>query len=319
VTIAVDSSTIPRRERLAYINAMARDVVPVELDFADDDPLVRGTITDLGPIRVTSIVSNAKSVERIFLRADDDVAPSLMLGMQTSGSSLLVQDGREVVVRTGDLCVYRSTAPYTLADGDGYRQAQVRMPLDRLAIPSDTLRRITATRLTPGHPVADLASAYIRRLTSSPHLFDHARSDLVANPTLELVRAVIGTHLDQAALAAEPMNTTLLLRILEFVRTHLHDPGLNAQQIASEHHISIRHLYNVLAEGGIALGDWIRSRRLEGCHEQLARPSSRAVPIAAVAHQWGFRDASNFGRHFRSAYGMSPREWRDQAASGRPA
>jgi AraC-like DNA-binding protein len=105
----------------------------------------------------------------------------------------------------------------------------------------------------------------------------------------------------------------LQLRILEYVRAHLGDQKLSAQQIAAEHHISVRHLYNVLGEGQIMLGDWIRARRLEACRDQLSRPAARQMTIAAIARQWGFVDPSNFGRLFRAEYGMTPRQWRDQA------
>ena len=35
-------------------------------------------------------------------------------------------------------------------------------------------------------------------------------------------------------------------------------------------------------------------------------------PLASIARHWGFTDPSSFARVFRAAYGMSPREWRDQ-------
>jgi AraC-like DNA-binding protein len=94
------------------------------------------------------------------------------------------------------------------------------------------------------------------------------------------------------------------------VRAHLPDPDLNAAQIAVAHHISVRHLYNVPGEGGISLGDWIRTRRLEECRDALAR-SGQFIAIGSLARRWGFRDVSSFGRSFRAAYGMSPRAWRD--------
>jgi helix-turn-helix protein len=81
----------------------------------------------------------------------------------------------------------------------------------------------------------------------------------------------------------------------------------------SGHHISVRHLYNVLAAGGISLGDWIRERRLQACRDDLADASSRDLTIAAIARRWGFRDASNFGRLFRAESGLTPREWRNTA------
>src|SRR5271168_542237 len=88
-------------------------------------------------------------------------------------------------------------------------------------------------------------------------------------------------------------------------------PDLTAARIAAKHHISVRHLYNILARSGISLGDWVRAHRLEECRHDLAKPEAKSVTIAFIAQRWGFADATNFGRAFKAAYGLSPREWRD--------
>jgi AraC-like DNA-binding protein len=184
-----------------------------------------------------------------------------------------------------------------------------------LALPYDAIRQLSAVTLGPGHPVADLAATYFRRLASRPDIFEEPGAAAVGRPTIELVRALITTHLDASALVKESSEATLLLRILEYARAHLPEPGLNAAQIAAAHHISVRHLYNVLARGGISLGDWIRARRLEGCRDELSRPGSRSATISSVARSRGFTDLSSFGRLFRAAYGLSPTEWREMSQS----
>jgi AraC-like DNA-binding protein len=35
-----------------------------------------------------------------------------------------------------------------------------------------------------------------------------------------------------------------------------------------------------------------------------------SATIASVARRWGFTDATHFGRAFKEAYRMSPRDWR---------
>jgi AraC-like DNA-binding protein len=306
----VDSSTMPADTRAEAMRAVADRIIPVELDFPEAGPVVRGTLADLGALRISSIQSNATRVERTPRLARDDLTPSLLLGLQVSGSSLVVQDGRKAVVRPGDLVVYSSTSHYVLVDAEGYRQFQLRMPLNALALPRDVVRQVTAVRLSPGHPVTDLAAVYLRRLAGRSRAFADAGADAVSQPTLDLVRAVISTHIEASSTTArESLQSTLQMRILEYARAHLGDPTLNAAQIAAEHHISVRHLYKILAAGDISLGDWIRMRRLEACRGDLGRGPSQNVTIASVAQRWGFRDASNFGRLFRTEYGVSPREW----------
>ncbi|MDT3398091.1 helix-turn-helix domain-containing protein, partial [Streptomyces sp. B1866] len=50
----------------------------------------------------------------------------------------------------------------------------------------------------------------------------------------------------------------------------------------------------------------------------LADPALRALPIHGVATRCGFTHPSDFSRAFRTAYGISPREFRAQAGSGAP-
>jgi hypothetical protein len=84
-------------------------------------------------------------------------------------------------------------------------------------------------------------SAYFRRLASRLDLFTVPGAEALSQPSIELMRAVITTHLDAAELGKDALKATLPLRILEYARAHL-----GAAQVAAAHHISERHLYNIL-------------------------------------------------------------------------
>jgi AraC-like DNA-binding protein len=71
-----------------------------------------------------------------------------------------------------------------------------------------------------------------------------------------------------------------------------------------------QRVYLALSGAGISLGDWIRAQRLEECRRELASARHQFVTIEAIAHRWGFASAPHFSRVFKSAYGVSPREWR---------
>jgi AraC-like DNA-binding protein len=232
------------------------------------------------------------------------------MGLQMTGSCVVAQHEREAILRRGDLVIYDSTTPWVISDVDGIRQHKFRIPLDRLALPADVIRRVCAVSLSPGHPITDLAATYFHRLALRPGVFDRPGGDLVSQPSIELLRAVITTHLDAVELGKEYLHATLVVRIMEYVRTHLREPGLSAGRIAAEHHISVRQLYRILADEGISLGDWIRARRLEETRKGIASTGA-GDPVFVVARRWGFTDASSFARMFRATYGMSPREWRE--------
>jgi AraC-like DNA-binding protein len=185
------------------------------------------------------------------------------------------------------------------------------LPIDRLALPHELITQSCAVTLSAEHPVADLAATYFRRLAARLDDFDLPDANAIAAPSIELVRALITTHLDAAELGKDAVHATLQLRILEYLGAHLREPDLKAAQVASEHHISVRQLYKVLPAAGVTLGDWIRAERLAGCRRDLVDPATRTTPIASIARRWGFTDASSFARMFRTAYGVSPRQWRD--------
>jgi AraC-like DNA-binding protein len=264
----------------------------------------------LAELTVWTSISNAVKVHRTAALTHDDFTPSIFMGLQMTGSCVVVQHGREAILRRGDLVIYDSTSPWVISDVDGIRQHKFRIPLDRLALPADVIRRVCAVSLSPGHPIADLAATYFHRLALRPGLFDRPGGDVVSQPSIELLRAVITTHLDAVELGKESLHATLVVRIMEYVRSHLREPDLSAGRIAAEHHISVRQLYRILAAEGISLGDWIRARRLEDCRKDLAS-AGYGDPIFAVARRWGFTDASSFTRMFRATFGMSPREWRE--------
>jgi AraC-like DNA-binding protein len=321
VTVLLDTSTLPARDRADAIrDAVAQTFVHVELTFATDSgpAAAVGAITDFGQLTIFSVRSNHSSAERTPQLARDDLRPSIIFGLQLAGESLVAQGDRQAVVRPGELVIYDSTRPYVLTFPDGIRQHFFRIPLDRLALPHDAIRRVSALTLSPGHPVTDVAATYFRRLASRPDLFTvPGGAEALSAPSIELMRAVITTHLDAAELGKDALKTTLPLRILEYARARLHDPHLGAAQVAAAHHISERHLYNILGASGITLADWIRKQRLERCRNDIAASAFDATPIASIARGWGFTDPSSFTRMFKNAYGMSPRELRHQANSRR--
>ena len=313
MSLIVDTRQIPAGDRAEAVTQVVHDtLVAVNIDFTEGLPVTAaGTIHELGDLKNFSVQSNALTVERTPTQARDDLHPSVFLGVQRSGTSIVVQHGREALLRPGELVLWDTTSPYTLFDPEGIRHHFFRLPIERLALPHDLITQLCAVTLSPGHPVADLAATYFRRLAARLDVFDLPDADAIAAPSIELVRALITTHLDATELGKDAMHATLQLRILEYLRAHLHEPDLNAAQVATEHHISVRQLYKVLGAAGVTLGDWIRAERLAGCRRDLANPATQASSIASIARRWGFTDASSFARMFRAAYGISPRQWRD--------
>ncbi|MGA5142374.1 helix-turn-helix transcriptional regulator [Streptomyces azureus] len=80
--------------------------------------------------------------------------------------------------------------------------------------------------------------------------------------------------------------------------------------MAAAHHMSVRHLHRLFEKQGTTVSRWIQHNRLEACRRELGRPGRNVPTVTSVAHRFGFTSSTHFSRTFRTAYGMSPREWR---------
>ncbi|WP_405577325.1 helix-turn-helix domain-containing protein [Streptomyces sp. NBC_01092] len=295
-------------------HALWESMATVEIDHRPpaEDISARIGLGALGPLRIFSARATAATIRRTERLAREDKEPVVFLNLQTTGTSLVVQNDRQCLLRPGDFAVYESTAPYTLLYDEGVDGHFFRFPRAALALPERLLRDIAAIPLGPDNPIARLAFTYFSQLAVSDEIHQGPHADTVVEPSIELLRAVLTSQHGNSSLARAPLEATLSLRITQYTREHLADPDLSAARIAAAHDISVRHLYAVLSRSGISLGDWIRTRRLAECRQELAGPNGRLRTIAAIGRRWGFVDPTHFSKVFKQAYGISPRSWRDQ-------
>jgi AraC-like DNA-binding protein len=312
LAIVLDTDPVDPVERSEYMHwAMGVAMVSVEWHWVEDGPgaTAHGLVTPLGDLTVCVGETTANRVERTPALARDGVEPTVFVNLQLAGTAMVVQEDREAVLHPGAMAMYDSSAPYTLLNEQGMGGEFFQIPHSALALPTELIREACAVPLIPQHPLATLTFDYLRRLASDPSLFTAVNGDLAGQPSIELLRAVITTQLGYPERAAEPLANTLLLRVLDHASRHLGDPELSAESIAAAHFISVRHLYKVLAEAGISLSQWIRSRRLEAARHELAHTRD-SVTISSIARRQGFSDMSSFSRAFRAEYGLTPRDWR---------
>ncbi|MGL3214156.1 helix-turn-helix domain-containing protein [Bradyrhizobium sp. BR 1433] len=101
------------------------------------------------------------------------------------------------------------------------------------------------------------------------------------------------------------------------MEARLTDPDLDGQKVADIVGISVRYANALLAEQDSSLHRLILSRRLSRCRFALEDPNQVHRTIAEIAQGWGFSDMTHFGRCFKGAYGVSPREYQKAAAQSR--
>jgi AraC-like DNA-binding protein len=140
--------------------------------------------------------------------------------------------------------------------------------------------------------------------------------------------AAIGAYLDiLARCITRPESASTKLgccaqlrpRVEYFIETHLQEPTLCPAIIAAAAGISVRHLHRLFAAKSCTVAEWIRERRLERCRTDLSDPHLRERHITDIALGWGFSDSAHFSHSFKQEFGVSPREFRSHASSGKLA
>ncbi|MFI6033582.1 helix-turn-helix domain-containing protein [Streptomyces sp. NPDC051315] len=213
----------------------------------------------------------------------------------------------------GDLCFYDARHPAALDFPERFRATVFLLPGDLLALTPADVRRVTNTPVTRASRLGTLLSPLLSELARTAFEVRPPVGEMLARNAVNLLATLAAEQLAAHTPGTPDGQAPVLARILEYVELHLTDPDLSPEAVARAHHISVRYLHKLFQEEGTTVGRWILRRRLEECRRDLVRHGRGSRPIAAVAGRWGFTSATHFSRVFRTAYGMSPREWRDAA------
>ena len=316
----VDTDQLPPAERRpAQVVARLEEVMVSRVRFADPGAAARARLDawDVGGVAVLRAdLTGDPVLARSGRSAREDVAPAVSFAVQEVGVGMHEQFGAQRTVPRGGLVLTEVAAPYAHRwVGHGVCRA-LQLPVSRLGLPVDDVRR--ALPLAHRSPLYGLVRAHLTEVTrDAGQLAGEPLVHALACATVDLARALLASVAGPAPSAADVAAETLLTRVRSYVRQHLTDPGLDAEQIAAAHAVSVRQLYRVCAAAQLSLEQWIISQRLECARAELAAPRSRDRSIAVVARRWGFTDPSYFSRRFRATFGLTPSEWR-QVGAGAP-
>ncbi|WP_426748291.1 helix-turn-helix domain-containing protein [Myxococcus faecalis] len=267
---------------------------------------------DAGPLGVTYLHSSAQSV----YRGEPEIARAprecYYLCMQVEGVCRLRQGREERYSHPGDVELFDGTRPGELSFDADYRRIVIVAPYStlrpRLSRPDDLVGSVLHTQ----EGVGALVSAYLRAFAVNQLAEPVAGS--VSDNLLELLALAFNTQgrtlQTNAASVREARRHALRL----YVERHLAEPSLSPATAAAHFRMSTRYLHGLFAEGGESFMRQVLSRRLERCRQALEDPDMDARGIADIAFSWGFVDLTHFGRAFKKAYGMTPRDWRHEQA-----
>ncbi|THC43156.1 helix-turn-helix domain-containing protein [Streptomyces sp. A1499] len=279
-----------------------------------EDFLAKMRVLELGQVTASVLAYSHLEIARTakqIRQADPDV---YLVNYFLGGEGVISYDGRDTTLRTGDLVVLDSSRPYrgeVRAVVDKWSHATVQIPRALLPLPRKTAQGLFAAPINGNRGMGGVFTRWLTDLNARAKEFTAADAPTLASVTLDLLASVVARRLEaEESLTPETRKTALRARINAFVEQHLDDPAMTPQAVADAHHISLRHLQQLLAENDTSPAAWIRHRRLERCRLDLVNPLLIARPVRAIAERWGFTNPAHFSRLFRATYGAPPQDYR---------
>jgi len=234
-------------------------------------------------------------------------ADALLLFIVFSGQQILETEQETLVMRPGGVLLMSTRTTGKFVVPDSLTKRTVRIPLTALS-PYDTGRGVPDCLYldTAENPLANLAHDFLVGVDRQIDRMSPAEVEGARNALLVLVAGMI--RATQKSDVGESDFLPYLRRQLEsWIVEHLSAGAIRVRDLAVAHNVAPRTVHRAFAATGDTVGSMVRAQRIAAARSDLLSTTSS---IAAIAHRWGFCDASHLGREFRREFSMSPGDYR---------
>jgi AraC-like DNA-binding protein len=289
---------------------VSRTFIPLDVELLEKDPSPGTIVSDqLGVLQVSRVQAGPQVVTRSKRLIARDGQGFLTLSLQEQGTAIQEQDGRVSQIKPGEFSISDSSRPFRKKLKSNFRFSSFHFPREELRVRDEDLQALTATPFTGDTGSAGLVATYFAHMARGAAELDTTVGRQFATTGLDLLALLIDELRGRFAPQAPELAAATLVRVKDYSLRNLADPDLSPSKIAAAHFMSVRYLHKLFEFESVTVGEWIRMQRLERCRRDLLRTPALGIGVATVARRWGFVSPSHFSRVFRSAYGMTPREW----------
>ena len=312
--IKLDFSTdaIPERDRLEQW----REVFAKAAASMDWSPLTDGQVHQratvhrvpgLGVIEGTRTNTGSQArLTPLLISADD-----LVLTIQTAGSFVLSQLGREARLGPGDAVLGSSSDVMTAMQMPKSQFIALCFPRHTLEPALQDGQNQVCVRVPGEVEALRLLRSYLSTVLSAGALHSPTLRDRVVAHIYDLVALTLRPNPDVLATAQQrSLPAARLCRIKSDIVASFGDVGLSEASVARRHRLTPRYLRILFAREGTTFSDYLRGTRLTRAHQLLTDRRNRGRTISSIAYEVGFSDLSHFNRLFRKQYGICPSDAR---------
>ncbi|PRX92043.1 helix-turn-helix domain-containing protein [Paraburkholderia sp. BL25I1N1] len=226
------------------------------------------------------------------------------VSLTLSGTTIIVQNGREIVQRPGDLVIFDAARPFDYALPEGDDQIVVGVPKPLLLQYLPNAGELVGTMLNGTSTFGRLAGTMLRDVGLTGEGAGPAVAARVGLAIVDLVATAFDVECRGASANGAQPKAGALARIKSFILECLADPSLDVEAIATANNVSVRSLHRLFAAEGTTVTRWLWQQRL--CASYKALSEGRCNRVSDVAMQFGFTNFSHFARSFKQTFGVLP-------------
>ncbi|WP_353961875.1 helix-turn-helix domain-containing protein [Streptomyces sp. NBC_01764] len=294
----------------------------VPMDVEDDstaDTTVSQRFLALGAVQLWTMEHSPMTLRRTQKLIQQSDPELYHLSLNLRGTMGLTSSHHEAQYERYDLVLHDTSRPHLLRAITSHGEDTILgtglfVPRKLLPLPENAIDSLIMRRLSAREGIGALLAQFLTQVTRDSGSYRPDDGPRLGTVAVDLLSALFAHTLDAGnTLPPESHQQTLALRIRAFIQANLHDPQLAPRTTAAAHNISTSYLHRLFQHEEETVAAWIRRQRLEHTRRDLADPAQRTTPIYAIAARWGFPRAADFTRTFRTAYGIPPRDYRNQA------
>jgi AraC-like DNA-binding protein len=197
-----------------------------------------------------------------------------------------------------------------------YQSISISIPRSALASREPNLSPFYTLRLGDENPRAQLLSGYMDQLMAGLFHWSDLEIEGLADKLLDMI-VVLMVHEERSLTSATEKNVRQAQHecAMAYIRSHCHNPALNVAQVAASCGLSVSYIESLFKSKQLSIEESIHNERLIKGHELLSSAAHRGKSVSQLAYQAGFSHAGHFSRLFKERFGMSPIDFRKQAAT----
>ena len=300
----LDACSLPAAQRVDYWRWVMQEVLHAECDVTPEgrQPFEATMgVMPFGNWNLVQVTGTAQSTHRQGAGAEGWV--SIMV--QLKGMGRMAEQGREALLRPGDMCIVRPDREITARRLSPYHQVLLNVPEAELDEILPDWQAMTTQTLAGDQPQVSAAWDLIRFATEHRELLTSECRNRLAACARRLLASLSDAGLANSRRAPQSrLATYQRQRVERYLLEHLRDPELSVARVARDLTLSVRYVHKLFEAQGQQVMQWAQTQRLHACRSELT--SRRGRPVSDVAYAWGFASPSHFSRAFKRQFGVPP-------------